>query len=573
MRYTLSLLGVVFLFPHLQAQTPSPLRLVPDQADLFIEIQQPRLLLEAVTTLDIVEKIQEFPQVQELMDSTQARRFYQLLGHYERELGARWPELVDNLAGGGIVVAVKLGKQPAPSLLVMQGKDAELTGKFFKITLEIIEQELARQESKQRPVHGEYQGIKTVKIGNEFHAAVAGSALLVSNNEQALQAGLDLHLGKKTASLDKTDTPAKLEKLLSRDTLARVWLNMETVRKSPQAAEIYKTPRQPVLTVLFGEYVDLLGRTPFVCAGVTRENKGLTTSIRMPVGREGMGADAALHLPPENMPGSRPLLQPKGVLYSDSFYLDLGQIWENRVELFGEEAAKAIEQADQQTGRIPFVKVQLSKLLTEVGAYHRIVVAHQPRVGYTRQPNQPIPAFAFITEMRKPDEFARSMEGILRGAGLLASNQVKLKLVEEDYNRTKIVGYRFSETADLPQDVNNLRFNFSPCFVRVGNQFVFCSTIEFARELVDLLQEEATSKNAGSPATTRSWIYTSGLAEILKSVEDQLVTQAVLDQAIPAEEARKQVQGFLKLLSTAGAVRLEATVGAKEFRYDLSYQP
>jgi hypothetical protein len=293
----------------------------------------------------------------------------------------------------------------------------------------------------------------------------------------------------------------------------------------------------------------------------------------MPVGREGMGADAALHLPPEKMPGSRPLLQPKGVLYSDTFYLDLGQIWESRVELFGEEAARAIEQADQQTGRIPFVKVQLSKILTEIGPYHRIVVAPQPKVGYTRQPKQPIPAFAFVTEMRKPEEFSKSMEAILRGAGLFASNQVKLKLVEEEYKKTAIIGYRFDEKAELPQDVSDLRFNFSPCFVRVGNQFVFCSTIEFARELVDLLQEEARSENKGSPASTRSWIYASGLAEILKSVEDQLVTQAVLEQAIPAEEARKQVQNFLKLLSTAGAVRLEATVGAKEFRYDLSYQP
>ncbi|HEV3258750.1 MAG TPA: hypothetical protein VG013_17905 [Gemmataceae bacterium] len=62
--------------------------------------------------------------------------------------------------------------------------------------------------------------------------------------------------------------------------------------------------------------------------------------------------------------------------------------------------------------------------------------------------------------------------------------------MEETHGDFKIIGYRFPEDASLPADVNNIRFNFSPCFVTVGDQFVACSTLELGHQLVDLLYRE-----------------------------------------------------------------------------------
>ena len=42
----------------------------------------------------------------------------------------------------------------------------------------------------------------------------------------------------------------------------------------------------------------------------------------------------------------------------------------------------------------------------------------------------------------------------------------------------------------MKDDVNDLRFNFSPCFCRVGNQYVVSSTLELCRELIDMLVKE-----------------------------------------------------------------------------------
>src|SRR5260370_18266905 len=102
--------------------------------------------------------------------------------------------------------------------------------------------------------------------------------------------------------------------------------------------------------------------------------------------------------------------------------------------------------------------------------------------------------------MRAPDAFAKSVSTVLRGAALLSSTtQTKLELAEEKHGDVTLVGYRFPDGGVYKPDVNDIRYNFSPCFVRVGNQFVLASTLELGHELVDLLQKETEGTNKGHP--------------------------------------------------------------------------
>src|SRR6266849_4791816 len=321
-----------------ESPPPSPLRLIPDVADVVIEVKNPRQLVEAIVTLDAVKGFMGLEAVQEFYDSTTSRRFYQLLAYFEKELGAKWPELLDKLGGGGAALGVKIGPDPAPALFVLQGKDEALLRKFFKLALEIGESELARNESKEKPEKGEYRKIETVHIGDKFYAAVAGSALLVSNQEKALQAGIDLHLyGDKKSMIHSTGV-AEAKKLLTPDPLATEWLNLESVRKAPGADKIFTLPRNEAnLTILFGNYLDLAARSSYLCAGFYRKGESLLTTIRVPSGREGMTAELELHAAPADQPGIRPLLEPKGVMYSNSSYLDVGKFWEQREKLFTKE--------------------------------------------------------------------------------------------------------------------------------------------------------------------------------------------------------------------------------------------
>jgi hypothetical protein len=555
---------------------PDPLRLAPEQADFFIEVMQPRQLVEAGTSTDLFKTVLALPPVREYYDSTSARRAYQLLAYYEKELGAKWPALLDKLAGGGIVLAGKFGDNPQAALLVIQGTDADLMAKFYDTTLDVISQELVRQgESKEAIKKGSYKDVPTVNVG-DFHAARAGAALLVSNKEEALHLALDRHLDGGKHSLAALAAVKDSARLLPPGPLARLWLNLDTVKQNPQAKEIFTSPRNDVnLTVLFGGQIDVATRSPYLTAGLYKEKDGFLATLRMPAGRQGASADFALHVPPADGPGLLPLLEPKDVAYSSSFYLDVSKIWDDRMKLFNEKQAKAIEEAGKNAG-VRLIGLSPDKVLKQAGARHRVVVVDQPKSAYKdAPPSQPIPAFAFVTEMRDPDEFSKSMESSLRAAALAATLQgnIKLKVSDEKHGDYTITGWRFPVDVKLDSDAGNLRFNFSPCFVRVRNQFVFCSTLELCHQLVDLLDKETKGElPKGRQAATASRFYGSGGAALLRGAQDIFVTQAVLDQAVTPEAAREQVKTLIELVQRLGAVDTEVLYEAKQFRYDLRWK-
>ncbi len=550
---------------------PQAARLVHDGADLLLEVPAPRRLADTLLHLDLLQQLQVFPDFREFLDSTRLRRGLQLVRYLEKELGAPWPELLDRLAGGGAAFAVKFGSQPAPVLLVVQGTDDKLMAKFFQVGLDILDQEIARQEGKDRLVRDSYHGLPTAHAGKQFHAAVAGSVLLVSNSEKALHAGLDRHLGRETKSLADSPLVQESRQLLPKEPLARIWVNLNAAHKSQAGKALYKAPRDDAnLTVLVGGYLDLVGRSPYVCAGVYRQDDGFLTTIRVPRGLDGMGNDRYLHLPPAGEPGSRPLLEPKGVLLSQSNYLNFSSIWNDRTKLFPEKQVKSLEEFDKRSARFLLLK-RMSELLKQVGPYYRLVAVNQTSVPYKTQPEQIIPAFALISELREPEAFGKSMEAILRAAVLLinANPNIKLKLAEQKYKDCTIVCYRFDESKPVKGDPTHFRFNFSPCFTRVGNQFVYCSTLELCRELVDLLHKEAKEKPASAELHTRTRIYGAGGAELLRLFEDQLVTQTILDQAVTPAEAREQGRTLIDLVRRLGTLDLSAQVGASQARYDI----
>jgi hypothetical protein len=556
------------------APPSSPLGYVPDEADLVFEASSPKALVDTLYYLDAVKKLQEIPAAKAFLDATPYRRFYKLVAYFEKELGSKWPELLDQLSGGGAAVAFKFGPNPAPTLLAVQARDEAQAQKFRKLVLELVEQELARQEVKDTLVKNTYQDIETLSLGAELHYALAGKTFLLANNKELLQEALDLHAAKEgKKSIAAVKALADSKKLLPKEPLATMWLNMEPIRKSQQFTEVTKTPRDPGLTLFFGDYVDLLSRTPYVTAGVYKEKNDYLLTFRMPRGREGMGSDALLHLPKDGQPSSRPLLEPKGVLYSESSHYDFASIWNDREKLFGEQVAKDFEKTDANSAKL-VSGLQLSKQLQQAGPIYRFVAANQAKTGYTRQPKQQLPAFAFVVELREPEEFGKAMTTVLRGAAAAVALQgIKIKSVEETHNEIEIAGYRFPENAEIPQDVNDIRFNISPCFCRVGNQFVFCSTIELCRDLVDILVKEQKAGLKSSPAKAHYKFYSNGLAQAAKAFEDQLTVQAILDQALTPEEAKVQTKALLDILKHAGAVEVQSVFGAKDFRYDIRYKP
>lgn len=561
------LVGWLLLADIASADEPrSPLHCIPDVADLVVVAPSPAALLDALTEPALFQQAQKLAPVRELLEGTNFRRFLQLVRHFEREMGQPARELLDQAAGGGIALATRLGSQPAPALVVIQGRDAKASARFYSLVLQLIEQELERQGAAGGLVKGSYQGIDGVAIGNNAFLAQTGTTILFANKKEALAAAIDLAQGTKDAPLASKPAIQEIRKVLPEKPLTWMWLNMERVREtSPEAEALYKTPREPLATMIFGGYFDLLGRTPSLGMALVREKDDFALHIRTPVGREGMGPDRLLHVGPDGRAASRPLLEPKGVLFSTSFHLDLAAFWNDRTKIFGADVVSGLEQADKGLTQFPLNRIQLSRMLKSTAPYHRVVAAVQTESGYQRRPRTPVPAFAIVTETVN-DDFAAGMETIARGAGLALSTQIRLKLKEEKVGDVTLIGYRVDEERPFPDDPEDFRFAVSPCFARVGNQVLLCSTIELARDLIPLIQAEKAGDRMASVETR---FYGAGFAELLALQKDQLITQAILDQAVPAGEAREQVAKFLALLRSTGGASLKATYAPQHFDYEI----
>jgi hypothetical protein len=542
-----------------------PLRLTPEKADFVLKVEKPRQLLDTALGLDFVQQFQNLAPVRERLDATDTRRFFQLLTYFEKRLGASRADLLDKLAGGGIVLSIRGGTDPAPAVFVFQGREEALTRQFFAAAQDVIADELARQDAPEGLHRGTYRDCETVRIGKDFHAARAGAAVVVSNNVEELRRTLDLFRDGDTKSMARSAGLATGRKQVPADALAWAWLNLETT-----AHKNLGDPNTPNPLVLFGGWIDVLRRAPYLTFHVGSDGDGYGLSVVMPKGRAGMRPELALHVPPAGLPGSRPLLEPKGVAFSSSYYLDLAKFWEHRASLLDDEGRKGLEKAEKDLGKF-LAGAPLSKVLNQLGAYQRFVVAHQETPPYQTVPGQRLPAFGMVLELREPEAFGKAMDTILRTVALALTTQVRLQLIEEKRGDWKLVGYRFDETRPLAVDTTNARFNFAPCFARVGNQFVVSSTLELGRELIDLVDREGKSPVTSHPEPARARAYAEGGAALLAAGQDQLMVQTILNQAVSPDEARKQVRELIDMVRGLGAVRMQTSYGQQEFRFDLSY--
>ncbi|MDB5311233.1 MAG: hypothetical protein JWO38_5435 [Gemmataceae bacterium] len=549
------------------AAPPDPLRYVPESAQIVVTVENPRNLAEAVTGLGVVKEAQELAPVRAVLDSTTARRFYQMLAYLERELGAKWPELLDQTAGGGVAFGFRFGVE-APAILVIQGTDEKQVAKAFDLLARVLEDELVRQGSKDRPVKGTYKGAETVRVGDVLHAARAGATVIVSNKANMLTAALDIPAaGKPAGSVLAKKSLRDARKLLPKDPLAWLWLDFASVKQGQATKDFFDATRKDFLqTLVVGGTIDCLRRADFVTAGVYREPTGFRLAVRLPAGRSEFPPEFALHVPEKGVPGSLPLLEPPGVVYSQSFYLDVGYYWKHRDKLINDQMRKQLEEGEKQLSKVLPGSVKFGELLEMWGPHHRIVVLNHDALPYKIRPAQRLPAFGYVATMRDP-KFGISLDSALRSAGLIASLQFGLKQSDLEHDGVKIVAYRFPEGKTLAEDPDGLRFNFEPCFAVVGDHFVAASTVEVGKKLIAELKR--TADRPASPAVWRGKGYAAGVGLALTTLPDPLVTDAILRGGVGIEDARQQVETLAAWVKTLGTARIEIDEAETEYRFDL----
>ncbi|MSQ93570.1 MAG: hypothetical protein EXR98_03330 [Gemmataceae bacterium] len=548
------------------AQTKAPLRFVPSQAEWVVKVDRPRTLVDTIEKHALFQQAQKLAGIREYYDTTSFQQAYQLLAYFEKQLGQDRYEILEDLTAGGVIIAARL-TPPKGAVFVMQAKDDVKLRKFLDVAFDVLQKELNRQESKDKLVRSKYEGYDVGKIGSNLTFAIADGALIVGSDEKVLKAALEAQL-KKNGILQNANF-SKARKQASPNALAWTWLHLAELRKNEDFQNgLNAAALDPFQMVLFGGLSDLLKRAPYLTAALTRDGDDYRLGAYMPVGSDGMAPIKHMILPTDAKSGTLPLLQVPRAISSSSFVLDLGQLWNNRLEILGEKNAQGLDEGEKNIAKI-LGGIKLSKVLNAMGSNQRLVFAQQKERPYKIKAAAPFPAFALVTEMRDPS-FAKDMNSIFRSGALVATFSFGLQLKETTYKNCDLVSYYFSETKKVEGDPGNSRFNFSPTYVTVGNQFVMSATAELARDLVDVLQAEQAQKLSKASMQTR--LYSSGLAEIIRSNEDATLTQLILAQALPPKAAKEELRTLLNFIEQLGSLRIETNYGANEFRFDVLWQ-
>ncbi|HSQ57021.1 MAG TPA: hypothetical protein VLM40_14885, partial [Gemmata sp.] len=448
-RLTLVCIALI-LFSTIEVRAADPLDFVPRSAQVVAVADNPRKLAEAITGLDAFEEARRLAPLRQLQDSTVARRALQMLAYAEKDLGAKWPDLLEQITGNGAAIAAQYDVAANPVLLVLCGKGEPQVEKAYNLAIQLLEEELARQGGKDGLRHETVAGVAVTRLGDAFHFARVGATILVSNKAEGLAAAIEQGKSERTNS-SQHRARKQTRGLLPKDPLAWMWLDLASVKQSKASKDFFEATRQDFLqTLVLGTTIDCIRRADFLAAGLFKNENGLRVSLRLPAGRDGMWNELVMHVPPKEKPGSLPLLDPPGTIYSHSLHLDIGYMWQHRDTLLNAEIRKNIENGEKQISRFIPSNVKLGELLAMWGPYHRVVVANHDKFPYKKEPGQRYPAFGYVGTSRDP-KFCSSIETVLRSAGLVGTLRLGLTMSECEHEGVKIVAYRVPEDKPLAE--------------------------------------------------------------------------------------------------------------------------
>jgi hypothetical protein len=543
-----------------------PLQYVPASANLLLKFEKPRAFAEAITGHKFFQQYSQLPQLKEVLESTNFKHGFQLIAHLEKKLGTKWPALLDDLGSNGIALGTITGKEPAPLVLILEGKDEKRVAELWDALLTVLEEEIQR-EVPQFKLTTKSEGKIRYFSTDEFQTAQAGTTIAITNNKDTGKAVGELLLGKGKGVLANANVLAA-KKLQGGNPLAWLWYDLDQLKQTQAAKDFFAATKKEILqTLVIGSSVDAARRASFVSAGVYQKDETLKLAVKLPAKRADLPEEMALHVPmKKDVPGSLPILNVSGAFWSQSFYLDIATLWTDRKRLLNDDIRMQFEDADKQISKL-LPGTTLGKLLEMSGPHHRFVMTERGKNHYKQVADYPLPEMALVTSMRDP-KFGAKMNTTIRTAMALMSSTYTWSMKETKHDDVDIVSYYFSETKPYADDPTNFRFNFVPSFAVVNDSLVLATSPDIIKDLIQELKKPIDPK-ACSPVVWRNRITGDGVATALLARPERSLSTQVLNTGLSLAEAKAQLADLAKVVRSAGEVGLSIDHSAEAYVVEL----
>jgi len=558
-----------------RAEGPRGAEWIASDAAIYVEVTRPADLVARLTGETVRKLVGRPPSSLEGDGFRDGRR---AVGAVALALGTTWDRGLLDLAGGGIVFAVEPATPPR-AILIVTPRDPAFPPRVRE-TLHRLARLDALLNKRPGPIaEFDHRGIKADRLGADAAYAIVEGAAVFAESEKTLRAVIDRSLdgpGPARSLADDPEWKARRLAELSGDAAAWGLARLDRVRQIDPKALAIPAEVNPLLTLLFADWIETVRRSPWVAANLswTDDHLGVSLALPTPPGRysEAFGR----YLPPKGKGAPTPAM-PKGTILSVSLWRDLASLWEVRSDLFSPQVVQGFAQLDTFAGTYFGGRDFGTGVLGALGADWRLVVVRQDAAALDPVPDDKLPAFALVADLKPDDEdFAVRLKAAFQsfiGLANLGAAQTKappLMLGSEECDGTSISTSRFHRSrgeAREPGPVND-RHNFSPSAVQVGDRFILSSSLGLARDLV------APMKEAG-PATDATLLAEADGAELAALIGEnraKMVMRNMVAKGNDRARAEAEVDFLARLARALNRGSLSARDDADGVRFQLDFR-
>ena len=551
--------------------------LFPASTIAYAELRQPIALLDLILEHPLRQRVEQFDQARQLLESPQYTQFRAIVTLIEQQIGMKWKDALATLIEGG--VSVGFDPKTEGLAVVIRSKNQEGLEKLRDSLLKLARDD-AQRKGNQDPIKTvEYRGITAYSADNVKFATV-GPWLVLVNNDELGKAVLDNYLDGNANSLASSDQFKASRELIKGKPTVWAYFNVAAFRAANADSPLYKKKMGNVLIeLLIGGLLGTIQKTPYAVSTLDITKHGVALKVAAPHDPDWVGEEREYFFGPGGKGAALPLLRPEQMILSLSTYRNFSGMWMRSADIFEDNVDAGFAQAGGTLSTFFSGKDFGEDILGSFKPEVQIVAARQKFEENSPIPAVKIPAFAVVFRFKEPKkmrrEFRRTFLSLIGFLNVIGAQQGQPQL-DLDFEKTgegEIITSTYAPEADEKNSKQaKINFNFSPSVGFAGEYFIVSSTKQFARNLVQLAKKPKLSENGKEKTITTNTQLDTDLSVIRDALEDnrkQLVAQNMLSEGRDKAEAEKQIGILLEALGMFRNVSLQLSTSSKTIQFEL----
>ena len=520
-----------------------------------LEVSQLAPLIERIETSPALQMVLNSPQWREAIKQEPVQKALAGKALAEGQLGMSLWQFAKTYFGDRVVLGVYPPSQPGTppdGVVIVRVNEAEQLTRLWERLSPLLP--LAGDKLKV----GEYPGGGRLITFEDGHQAVIRDRWIVLTKVKPLLENTLKNLSTPTSTgLLETLAWKQMTAQLGSRHHVQLCVNLAGLTELSGHRFIPAKLDNPVISLLLGGYLELAAGSPYL--GSTLDILENHFELRSTVAGDPKTLDAAHQsfIAGTETAGRAEVPALKTPLNGFSLTRDFASWYRHRESLL---EAKLLPGFDKfETGLAVFLAGRdfSEDVLPTLGQRVTVVTTPQSFSHLKGKPGVQLPGIAVLFDLAKPTEANDLLNLVFQTIVLVSNLQASQEgrqtfvLSSETYRETQVAYAKYvkqSDEAALP-----ISYNFQPASARVGNRYVFASSLETCRQLIDSIQDETTSPRVSPsvpPDGTRDLFLdiSPAVAADLLELNAPVLQAQNLQQGKSVEQSTQELETLFKFL-------------------------